>query len=453
MLLVILFSLSIPNDSPIMANLEYLQVRGLIDLPIIRPYELSEIIRKFDELLIEDVPLNKLDKKVIAYFSPLLTKPHHFYHLVHLANLYQYEGFNKYQLYSGIADIRFAGNLHNLISYQEAVRIRLANELDSLGPRGWHNFQAYLNEGLLSFKDKGIRFDVGRCNLLLGPGEEHSLLLSQDPQGYDGYLGQVQSNALEFYNIFSILENRRYLAIHRIGLNLKKQLKFGFSEAILFGQELELLYLNPFLPYYLSQWGKGRDDNIMWCFDAAFSVRHSIIYGEFLIDDYMYEDDPYPNKLGYQFGIKTSCLANLLLKFNYAFVDKWVYTHKIPINTYEKDGMPLGFPRGNDVDKLSLHAKYWTGYGLNPILSLVFSRKGQGSIFLPYEEEGGTWTPPFPSGVVEENLEAKLGIEYPLKHHLYFRINIGKRWLRNYQHINNNSLDGIIFNVNLWVLS
>ncbi len=450
MLLLILFSYTIPFDSPIMDNIEYLQIKGLVDIPTIRPYEMAWIVSQIDEILINDLELNEIDRRIISCFNPLLIRDEGFSYLIHAKSEYQ----KNPEYYYGLLDFRAGGQLTDNIRYAQAIRLQRASEIDSFGPRPWKDFQAYLTEGLVKFNAGKIKFNLGRRNFLLGPGYENDLLLSFAPQGYDGYLLFIPAQYFEFYNIFSILNasENRYISIHRLGLNIKGFLKLGFSEAILFGETLEPLYLNPFLPYYFSQWGINKNDNIMWCFDLQISLFNSIIYGEFLIDDYMYEDDPYPDKLAYKIGFKSLIFNNLLLKTNYTRVDKWVYTHRLSINTYECNGYPLGFPSGNDVDELFFSAKFMNKYGLYPGLRIDYIRKGEGSIFLPYEQEGGDWNPPFPSGVVEERLEIRFGLDYTLRYNFYIKADVGKRYWTNYSHISDDNKEEMLFNISLWMV-
>lgn len=450
MLLFILLTYTIPIDSPIMDNIEYLQIKGLIDIPLIRPYEVEWVIPQIDELLINDVKLNPLDRKIISLFNPLLTKNQDFSYLIHLNGTYQLEP----EYGHGFLDLRLGGQLAKNIGFSQAVRCQRASNIDTAGPKPWHGFQVYLTEGLMKMEVGMIHFDIGRRNYLLGFGDDNDLLFSLDSQAYDSYLLFIPTRYFEFYNIFSVLDisQNRYISIHRIGVNLRKFLKLGFSEALLFGQSLEPLYLNPFLPYYLSQWGLDRNDNIMWCFDIQLRLFESIIYGELLIDDYMYEDDEYPDKLAYKVGFKSVLFNNFLVKMNYTFVDKWVYTHRIQDNIYVRGTHPLGFPLGNDVDKLSCAVKFINRFGLYPKLELEYVKKGQGSIFLPYEEEGGNWNPRFPSGIVEKKLKIDFGLDYTLRYDFYFRAKAGKCFWRNYGHVPDNDLDDTVFDFSLWAI-
>jgi len=450
MFLLILLNYTITLDSPIVDNIEYLQIRGLVDIPSIRPYELEWIIPQLDELLMNDVEFSEIDRKIVSFFNPLLLKNIEFSSLCHLKGVYEYNP----EYYYGFFDFRSGGRLSNNIRYSHALRFQRASLVDSFGPKPWKGFQVYLTEGLVKLNIGNVKFDFGRRNFLLGFDNEDGLLLSSDPQGYDGFLLFLPSRYLEFSNIFTVLDasRNRYLATHRIGLNIKRFLKLGFSEAVVFGSTLEPLYLNCFLPYYLSQWGTDRDDNIMWCLDMQIRLFNSIFYSEFLIDDYMYEDDPYPDKLALKIGLKSLILQKFLIKTNYTYVDKWVYTQEHHMNVYEHKGHPLGFPLGNDVDNLCFSAKFMNRFGLYPSIMVDYVRKGEGSIFLPYEEEGGPWNPPFPSGIVEEKLEVKVGLNYTFKYNFYSSIDVGKRYWSNYNHIQDDNRDDTIFNIALWVI-
>jgi hypothetical protein len=442
-----------PLDSPLMEEVEYLQLRGLFDLSSFKPYDTEWIINGVDEILIEEITLNAIDKKTISLFSPLLTKDPNFSYLLHLVGAYQ----NEPELYTGFLDERLSGKIIKHLGWAHGMRITRANEIDSLGPKPWNDFQVYLNEGFLQLDLDKVMFDFGRRDFLLGPGDIHSLLLSSDRQAYDGFFMYLPARYYEFHGIFTILDATasRFLSVHRLGFKLERFLHIGFSEAILSSGSLEPMYLNFFFPYYLAQWGSDRDDNIMWAIDLQLRMFNSMLYAELLIDDYMYEDDPnnpYPHKLAYQVGLKSLLLQSLIAKINYTFVDKWVYTQREATNVYERNGHCLGFPLGNDVDELSFSLRYENKYGLRPRLEIDYIRKGEGSIYVPYEVESGPTNPPFPSGIVEKTFEIKCGIDYTFKKRFYVKGNVGKVYKYNEGHISDNDREEWIFDAGLWLI-
>ncbi|MEO0106918.1 MAG: hypothetical protein ABIL46_06275, partial [candidate division WOR-3 bacterium] len=258
---------------------------------------------------------------------------------------------------------------------------------------------------------------------------------------------------------FSVLDPRkmRFISTHRIGLDLNN-IQLGFSESILWGGEIEPLYLNFLLPYYLSQWGMDRNDNIMWLFDGSINFFNTILYGEFLIDDYQFSEPPagyteYPNKLGFQCGIKKIIFEKIFLKVNYTFVDKWVYTHELQKNIYENDSLCLGFPLGNDVDQWLLILRF-LHKKIFPQIRFEYTRKGIGSLYIPYEVERGPAYPEFPSGGqrVEKRICVLPGIEFCFHPRLYLNIEGGREYIYNFEHIPHENKDKNIINLWFWLL-
>lgn len=454
MLLIFLFSVALNLDLPLNQAIEYLQIRGFLDIKTIRPFECSDIISEIDTLFFFEEKLNKIDKKFISLFGPYLQKSGDFYPMISMSG----ENQNLRDFY-GNFDLQLSGNISENISFAQGIRFRAGSEIDSNGPKPWKDIvQAYLNEGFLKITSKNAKLTLGRRNIFLGFGAEHSLLLSPTKEGYDGFSFLYNGKYFEFNTTFSVLdvEQLRFISTHRIGLNLDN-FKFGFSEAILWSNELEPLYLNFFLPYYLSQWGIYRNDNIMWCIDGSIQLFNTLISGEFLIDDYQFSEPPpgyteYPHKLAFQCGLKKILFEKFYTGFNYTFVDKWVYTHCISTNIYADNGMPLGFPVGNDADALGFNLKYLNSTGIIPNLKLAYTRKGEGSIFLPYEVERGPAYPKFPSGIVEKRFLINLGIEFYFNPRFYFSIEAGREFYENFEHTSGNKKRDNLFDVRIWIL-
>ncbi len=436
MLLLFLLCNIIQFDSPCSFPIEYLQIRGLVRTPSIKPYELSAVLQEIDTLLLLEDRLNTIDRKFLSTFAPFLKKPSAFY--THLNLGMKNDNFDDVY---GIFDYQIAGQMTKNISFAHGIRFKAGSKIDSSGPQPWKDFvQAYLYEGYLKVSNRRIDFLIGRRNLLFGYDDKYSLLLAPDNEGYDGYLFSYSGQYYEFQSSLSLLNanSMRFLSIHRIALDMK-YLKLGFSEAILWGGAIEPIYLNFLIPYYLSQWGLYRNDNIMWRLDCMISMLSSVFYGEFLIDDYQFSEPPpdyteYPHKLALQIGFKKIWNNYLYLGVKYAFVDKWVYTHYLPVNVYEKDGVPLGFALGNDVDNLVLNIKFLNSMAIIPGIELESTRKGEGSIFLPYEVERGPAYPEFPSGIVETRLKLIGTLEFHIKSCAYLSLEAGRIYRKNIGH-------------------
>ncbi|MBN2621329.1 hypothetical protein JXB22_09610 [candidate division WOR-3 bacterium] len=445
-----MISYTLPYDSPVTDRIEYLHTRGLIEVPMSRPYFLHWLVPQIDSIILYERVLTAADRRALELLTPFFTKSETFSATFHLSGLYEKEPL----YYHGMLDYRAGGRLFNNLYFSHGMRFQRASEIDSFGPKPWRDLQVYMTEGLIQYYIGSAYVQAGRTNYLHGYGDGSSLLLSLDRQGYDGCALFIPARFLEFYTIFAVIDapRERYLTIHRLGLRLGTFLSLGFSEALLFCRPFEPLYVNFLLPYYLTQWGTFRNDNIQWCFDARVRILGTTVFGELLIDDYMFEDDPYPDKLGWKTGFRSCFFDRFMTKFSYTFVDKWVYTHRYTQNIYEKDGLPIGYPLGNDVDRVIFSTSFVNRLHCHPRVYLEYTRKGEGSIFRPYEEEGGTWTPPFPSGVVEKKLDLRFGIEYAFKNNIYIQADIGKVWWENYGHEAGNDVDDTVLTAALWIV-
>ncbi len=447
MLILLLFNFTIPAEFPYNAYYEYLQVRGFTEQNFVLPNTFALMTEEFNNLLIADWQWRPVDHHIIGYFGKLITKTGNFSGLLGVNAHYEID-----DNYGAMIDLRTRGKLSNTVSFSQALRISRTDPIDSAGPYPWKDLQAYIGESRMIFNSGIVDWEIGRRNLNLSWFDENSLMLSSAPEGYDGIFMAINGGFYEFHSFFGVLDivNNKYITLHRLALKFRHDINIGFSEALLFSGNFEPLYLNPFVPYYLAQWGIRRDDNIMWLIDARIRFFKSLISGELLIDDYMYENDPYPDKLAYRLQIKSFPVYPVMVKAVYTMVDKWVYTQRYPQNVYENKGLPLGFPLGNDVDQISISVKYFTDRGLHPSLNADIVRKGEGSIYLPYEEEGSDWQPPFPSGVVEQQLKLFAGIDIVLLRAFYLQSKIGYHWIKNADHqIGNNSGD-VLFNAKIW---
>ncbi|MCX7995197.1 MAG: hypothetical protein N3A65_05460 [candidate division WOR-3 bacterium] len=452
MIIFILIGSILPLDSPLNMAIDYLQVRGLIRAGMLKPFEINAIISEIDTLIFLEEKLNNIDRRIVSLFGPFLRKGTEFY-----TNLSINAGRKNKELLFLNLDFQSSGQIKNNSVFSQGIRFHFSSDLDYTGPKPWKDIvQAYLNEGFIKLSDLKITFVMGRRNLLLGPGDEHSLLLSPAKEGYDGFLFLYQGKYYNFQSTFSVLDARkmRFISTHRIGMDLNR-LQIGFSESILWTEEIEPLYLNFLLPYYLSQWGMDRNDNIMWCFDGLLNFFNTTIYGEFLIDDYQFSEPPagyteYPHKLAFQFGLKKILFEKLFFKFNYTFVDKWVYTHELRKNTYENDSLCLGFTLGNDVDRLTLMIRFLNDKNLFPKLNLEFIRKGEGSLYRPYEVERGPAYPEFPSGVVEKSIFILPGLEFYIQPRFHLNFEAGKKFISNFNHTPSTTKDENQMNIYFW---
>ena len=145
----------------------------------------------------------------------------------------------------------------------------------------------------------------------------------------------------------------RYVALHRVDINLKSNLRIGVYEKIIFGaRNIPLDYLNPLIPFWSVQHSLGDLDNLIMGIDFTYLYKKMRFVGAFFMDEW----DPYKtfdnnnrNWFGYQIGF--SALPDyfnnkIFIKFEYSKLDPRVYNHRFEINIPSHHNYNLGFWTG-----------------------------------------------------------------------------------------------------------
>jgi hypothetical protein len=207
----------------------------------------------------------------------------------------------------------------------------------------------------------------------------------------------------------------RYLVGHRLSWQIVPAVEVGLGEATVYGGEgepLRLAYLNPLTLHYIEQFsGDALDDNPFWLIDFdARPVKGVRLWGQFMVDDFQYEDDPEPPEIAFLAGASWADpfgLNGFSLGAEYVRVWNWVYNVVDPYAKLLYLGRPLGFPRGNDTDRWTVLAAYRFGPDFSLDVRATLDRRGEGRIEDVWDAEGFT-EEPFPSGVVESSQDYRL---------------------------------------------
>jgi len=219
---------------------------------------------------------------------------------------------------------------------------------------------------------------IGRERLIGGNGPHRSALFFSDYAPKIDYIGINLNYKRFFFDFFHgwILSDEefefiddnirvrslpdKYISFHRFGAYFfNARLQLAISEMIIYGDRgIEIAYLNPFLFFKSVEHSLRDRDKAMIALDMQVRpVRGIELYGDLLIDDLAF-DKLGTNWFGNQFafrlgGIATPVFAgirNAALFLDYVRIQPYVYTHRIPMNSYEHGGFPIGNPLGPNSD-------------------------------------------------------------------------------------------------------
>ncbi len=300
----------------------------------------------------------------------------------------------------------------------------------------------------LSFGGKYWELHLAKMPLRWGPGQSGQLMLSDWGTSFH----QVQAafnlgdhlrlvyvlGALKTYpeivdtlyqnaGYYRTVEAEKYIAAHRLEWNPHPRLRFGLSEAVVFGdRQPEIGYLIPVNLFYSAQHDLGDEDNILISFDGAWIPYPKYkLYGELLIDDITFGkvgSDFFGNKLGWLTGLhwmEPVGLENVDMTVEISQLRPFIYTHKYYVNVYQHWTAPLGYRYPPNSQVIYLAANYRPHRRVEVHADWVNLRHGAnsvggnagGDINSPHDW-GASDDAPFLGGVLEKSNRVNLGVNY-----------------------------------------
>lgn len=402
--------------------LERFQAKGYVDLPVTKPYQRWQVIEQLQDLLRRqmdgDVTLLSAD---LYYFEKLsqemgigisearLTEKDLFPYddgkasIAGDAAMEILDAFSKSSSPDnrGVAQIEAWGNLSGILMFDQRINLALEKEKEKIEKvsgslKTWRGGKYTTDWAYFRTTWQYLSLTLGKQQRWWGPGRFGTLLLSDNSGGFDAVDFGLKYRRIEFQSFFGVLSTdlKRFISGHRLEIMLPKNIGVGMSEIVLYqANNLDPAYMNPLLPYYANQWNLRDDDNILWSADVAWNPGWNFsLYGELLMDDVQYEQDPpAPQKMGFLLGGQWTDPAGLTdtdLKLEWAGNQKWVYTHRRYVNRYVGADTVnfLGHWIGTDADVLNVTLEHRFHPRLNAGLGYQMQRHGEGRIDRGYLE-------------------------------------------------------------------
>jgi len=348
----------------------------------------------------------------------------------------------------------------------------------------WRGIVGYTEQAYAAVGIGRFRFKFGRDFLRWGAGESGTLLFSDIARPMDQFTASAQLGPFRYTFLASALDDitldskiadslggssaKRYISAHRLDVNLMHgRLQCAVTEAVLYGgidRQLDWVFLNPFIFYHGAQLNKSGSDNTFGTVDVSFfPVKKWEFYGSLLIDDIQLEKtgpgDLEPNEIGWLFGSRLGDpfgVSGLTLSGEYVRVTNRTYKTPNSWETFIHRNKPLGYPLGDDFDYWQMGVSKWFGGDIWLKLGYSQTRKGEGSLFTPWDapwfaytvEQG--YSEPFPTGVVEKRREVRFSLRYYPSIHWGIEGEIHPVWRENAYHVEGRSKKETNWRVGIW---
>jgi hypothetical protein len=219
----------------------------------------------------------------------------------------------------------------------------------------------------------------------------------------------------------------KYLAAHRIEVDINKNLVVGFSDIIVYGRRSpELEYMIPASFFLSVEHNLGDKDNLLMAFDSYWRIRPGLVLYQTLFWDELawakVLKDWWGNKYVYQAGIhwvpsggSNSNLPDVRLELSVA--RPWAYTHDDSVNNYTSADIGLGLPQGPNSQSILIESTWWPTCRWWLKGSVLWLKKGTGIGSSPLNDYGHRdreldYETPFLLGKIAKSTEMRLETHY-----------------------------------------
>jgi hypothetical protein len=192
--------------------------------------------------------------------------------------------------------------------------------------------------------------------------------------------------------------DKKYAAMHHLGINLSENVSIGLFESIIFKRRkfFEFGYLVPVIFYRAVESGLGSGDNALIGTDFKINFdQHLQLYGQVILDEFKLSElrkKSWANKVGAQAGFKyvdVAGIKNLDFQLEWNIVRPYTYSHFDSATTYTHYNQPLAHPLGANFSDFVIIAKYQPKPKLYFESRLFIMRQGQDSTLNAPKTYGG----------------------------------------------------------------
>ena len=327
-----------------------------------------------------------------------------------------------------------------------------------------------VEDAYVLFKYKALKLFGGRISRNLGIINEPSLILSDNPYSYDHFGFNIDTKRLRFtflttrlndifgYDIQKVDQTRewskRFFSLHRIEINLLKNLQLGLTEVALYGgpnQSVKADYINPMNLFQVNQYSKGVRINGFWALELFWKPKNNItIFNQFLIDDIDLKKEnraTYPDRLGFASKLTFTDLfiEGSQLYCMYNRIENWTYISFRSWENYVYHQKSMGYPK-NSVENVRLGMDY---FGKPPFIfnyQVGYERYGDQNFDGAFVAEKGK----FPIGVVQKLLYSDFMLSYIPSNNFNVKLNIRWESYKNANHIGGKFKNNFLITVNFF---
>lgn len=310
--------------------------------------------------------------------------------------------------------------------------------------------RGYLNYAL----SKHVEIQLGHDRHFIGDGYRSLIYSDYAPPAFFLKLN-TRVWKLHYMNLFQelISEYRRgnvdelfpkkYMALHRLGMNITNNLNIGLFEQVIFARgkgKFELQYLNPIIFYRSIEQQLGSSDNAMLGLDLRWNIRNSVqVYGQLQLDEFLLNEVKagngwWANKQAGQLGAKyidAFGLNNFDLQGEFNLIRPYTYQHINQFTNYQHYKQSLAHPNGANLYEMIGIVRYQPIPRLYLVGKAIYTKFGQdvvtasdtinwgNNVNLSYNDRALEYGNKIGQGITTNQLHADLTATYQFRHNVF----------------------------------
>lgn len=315
------------------------------------------------------------------------------------------------------------------------------------------NARGYLNYSLT----KHVELQLGHDRHFIGNGYRSLIYSDYAPPAFFLKLN-TQVWRIHYMNLFQeltakyrrlsqdVLFDKKYMAYHRLGVQITDNFDLGISETVIFGRRkgrFELQYLNPIIFYRSVEQAIGSEDNVTLAADFGWNIWNRVqLYGQLMLDEFLLNEVKagngwWANKQAGQLGVKyidALGVNNLDLQGELNIIRPYTYQHLDNYRNFQHFNQPLAHPTGANLYELIGVVRYQPLPRLNLTGKAIYTKYGQdqysatdtinwgGNVNLPYTLRPTDYGHKIAQGNTTNQLHLDLTASFQLRHNVFVDI-------------------------------
>lgn len=312
------------------------------------------------------------------------------------------------------------------------------------------NARGYLNYNVT----RHVEMQLGHDRHFVGNGYRSLILSDYAPPAFFLKLN-TQVWRIHYMNLFQeltakyrrlsqdILFDKKYMAFHRLGVQITDNFDLGISETVVFGRRkgrFELQYLNPIIFYRSVEQAIGSEDNVTLNADFRWNIRNRVqLYGQLVLDEFLLNEIKagngwWANKQAGQIGAKyinALGVNNLDLQAEMNIIRPYTYQHLDNFRNFQHFNQSLYHPIGSNLYEFVGVVRYQPVPRLNLTGKAIYTKFGQdeysatdtinwgGNINLPYSDRPTEYGHKIAQGITTNQLHLDLTASFQLRHNVF----------------------------------